>query len=180
MALLDDAQSRLAARPRDPLLHFEVAQAQMALGRVASAAASLRKSLDLEPSPMVLSAYHAVGDALMQSSQFADAEACWRRLIEIEPGDLAVRERLAATLRLSGRLQEAADMWHGIMPELHGAPEDQAWLYLDLGATIDQLLPAAGTGAEWILSQTQEEPRTLLVGEGSNAEELSAEDCYRP
>ena len=92
-----------------------------------------------------------------------------------------MRERLAATLRAAGQLDEAAAILHALLPELEGDAA-VAGLHLDLGSIIDELAPISGAGAEWVAARDrQTEPLsspTLLLGSGEAAEQLSAEACY--
>ena len=99
--------------------------------------------------------------------------------------DVTDRERLAATLRLSGRLAEAANELHDTLSLLGEEHEEvRCWLLLDLGAVIEDLAPIVGTGADWpstsAAGASSEEASGGAVRVGSLVpERLSAEECYR-
>ncbi|KAL1510731.1 hypothetical protein AB1Y20_007020 [Prymnesium parvum] len=171
------------ALPSEARRLFDCAAALMAGGDAVAAAASLRRALELGgPTELTLGAYHAVADALVGCAEYAEAEACYRHSLQLAPEDLGVKERLAATLRAAGRLPQAASVLRELVEEVGGDTEAQAWLYVDLGGVIDELVPLEGTGPEWV--QTCERglakaaPRAVRVGEGEG-ERLSAEECYR-
>ena len=109
----------------------------------------------------------------------AAAEQCWIHSLGIDPDNLGVRERLAATLRSAGRLLEAAQVLHGMLPRLEGRAE-RCGVLLDLGGLIDEIAPIPGVGPEWVdpTSSLPASPRVRL-GSGEAVEPLSAEACYR-
>jgi len=72
-------------------------------GDPAGAESFFKKALSLEPDN--LAAQQALG--LERRSRFADAEAVYRRALEIAPGDSAFGRALAATLLAEGRVTEA-------------------------------------------------------------------------
>lgn len=57
---------------------------------------------------------HAVGD-------IDPAMICYRRCLELRPGDPLARRNLAAALQQAGRLDEAEPLWRGLLAD---APED--------------------------------------------------------
>jgi tetratricopeptide (TPR) repeat protein len=190
LTMLSDPAALVADKPHDPVAHYQLGLAQLDSGSAAAAASSLRRSLELGyledmtawQNDDPLGPYHAAADALLEAEAFAAAEACYRHSLQLDGQNVAVRERLAATLRLSGRLAEAADELHDTLSLLGEADEEvRCWLLLDLGAVIEDLAPIAGTGADW--------PSTSSAGASSEApavrvgslgpERLSAEECYR-
>lgn len=172
-AVVDDLQRRLERRPNDPILHLDLARAHMMLGHTISAAMSLRRSLEIDASPSVLLAYNAVADDLLEGNDLAEAEACWRHSLSIDSSDLGVQERLAVTLRKAGKLDDAAQILHSMILALRGS-ELESPLYVDLGDTIDQIVPLEGTGPEWVDASFTPSPRSIQVG----GEMLSAVECY--
>ncbi|KAL3934048.1 MAG: hypothetical protein SGPRY_000004 [Prymnesium sp.] len=184
----DDAvkalRTQLQLDPSDASLHFEMAGAQMRLGKTVDAACSLRRSISLGGvSERLLEAYHEIAEQLMREGVCEEAESCWRQCLEIEPHNLGVKERLAATLRANGNRLEAADHLHDLIGDLDGSEEEQSWMYLDLGSVIDEVSPLAGVGPEWVehceRGSAEVQSPTLEVGSGTRREELSAEACFR-
>ena len=168
-----------SALQQEAQMHFELAGAHMARGCVTEAAMSLRRSLELDASAgsFVLDAYHEVADALFSANLYSEAEACWRHSLAVCPENLGVKERLAAALRASGRLADAASVLHALLWELSGNPEEQSWVYVDLGGLIDQLVPLKGAGPEWVEPSTLAPSRFVTLGDAE--EDLSAEICFR-
>ena len=154
---LSDPAALVADSPQDPMAHYQLGLAQLDSGSAVAAATSLRRSLELglldstqawHDDP--LGPYHAAADALLEAEEYAAAEECWRYSLQLDGQNVAVRERLAATLRLSGRLAEAADELHDTLALLPEEDEEvRCWLLLDLGAVIEDIAPIEGTGAEW-------------------------------
>ena len=200
------AAAAAAANPRDPVVHYQLGIAQLQAGSAAAAAASLRRSLELgwleqawHDDP--LGPYHAAADELMEAREYAAAEECWRHSLQLDAGNVAIHERLAATLRLSGKLTAAADALHdtlvllgnegddeedtGVVVGVAGGAEEEAevqcWLWMDLGSVIEDVVPIAGTGAAWPSPGGEPSPSPPpSVRVGSLApESLTAEACYR-
>ena len=205
LTMISDPVALVADKPRDPVAHYQLGLAQLDSGSAAAAAASFRSSLELGyledmtawclgPNDDPLGPYHAAADALLEAEEFAAAEACYRYSLQLNGQNVAVRERLAATLRLSGRLAEAADELHDTLSLLAEEDEEvRCWLLLDLGAVIEDLAPIAGTGADWPsttaagTSSTGTSSKSVTSGGAAPAvrvgslgpERLSAEECYR-
>ena len=191
--LSSDPAALVADKPHDPVAHYELGLAQLDSGSAAAAASSLRRSLELgyledatawrDDDP--LGPYHAAADALLEAGEYAVAEACYRHSLQLDGQNVGVRERLAATLRLSGRLAEAANELHDTLSLLGEEHEEvRCWLLLDLGAVIEDLAPIVGTGADWpsasAAGASSEEASGGAVRVGSLVpERLSAEECYR-
>ena len=191
-----DPAALVADKPHDPVAHYELGLAQLDSGSAAAAASSLRRSLELgyledatawrDDDP--LGPYHAAADALLEAGEYAAAEACYRHSLQLDGQNVGVHERLAATLRLSGRLAEAANELHDTLSLLGEEHEEvRCWLLLDLGAVIEDLAPIVGTGADWpstsAAGASSEEAcggavRAVRVG-SLGPERLSAEECYR-
>ena len=153
-----DPAALVADKPHDPVAHYELGLAQLDSGSAAAAALSLRRSLELgyledatawrDDDP--LGPYHAAADALLEAGEYTAAEACYRHSLQLDGQNVGVHERLAATLRLSGRLAEAANELHDTLSLLGEEHEEvRCWLLLDLGAVIEDLAPIVGTGADW-------------------------------
>ena len=205
LTMLSDPAALVADKPHDPVAHYQLGLAQLDSGSAAAAASSLRRSLELGyledmtawclgPNDDPLGPYHAAADALLEAEEFAAAEACYRYSLQLNGQNVAVRERLAATLRLSGRLAEAADELHDTLSLLAEEDEEvRGWLLLDLGAVIEDLAPIAGTGADWPSTSaartSSARASSEMVTSGGAApavrvgslgpERLSAEECYR-
>ena len=185
--ILRDAKARVDADPMDSIAHHQLGCAHLAAGSHASAAESLRRSLDLgwlsmdreygDPAAEdPLGAYHAAAAGLLDVGDFEAAEACWRHSLQLDSTNAGVRERLAATLRKAGRLAEAADALYETLEWVAEEDEARSWLYLDLGSLIEELAPIPGTGCEW--GDPTDVP-SVKIGDRDGGKSLTAEQCYR-
>ena len=160
------------------LEHLATGVAHLTSGRLLRAAVWMRRSLEADTSdnPEALGAMNAVGEELMEQGLLGAAEACWRCSLEVDAFQVGVGERLAFTLRLNGRLHEAANALRETldMPLLDDE-EEKCWLWLDLGAMLEDIAPVPGAGPEVILGGHARPVNTVDVG----GEELTAEACYR-
>lgn len=161
------------------LEHLSTGVSLLTAGRPLRAAVWMRRSLrvDLTEDPEALGAMNAVGEVLMEQGSLGAAEACWLCSLETDALQVGVYERLAFTLRLAGRLPEAAEALREAldMPTLDD-DDDRAWMWLDLGALLEDIAPVPGAGPEVLLDASAPAAvQPVHVGE----EDLTAEACYR-
>ena len=125
MSRLDEAvrsyELALAKRPGFAEVHVSLGIALRLLGRLDAAAACHREALRLRPSfPEALSNLgnvlaerlgQQVGDSLT-AEDLREAEAVQRRAVALAPGDPTSLHNLAVVLRITGRYDEAVDLFN--------------------------------------------------------------------
>lgn len=95
----------IAARPREPLYHANLAKAQQARGDAAGALASLRQAAKLAPADAGFC--QQIGHALRALGDLDAAAAMFRKAAAAAPRDIAPLNNLAALLLEQGRVAEA-------------------------------------------------------------------------
>ena len=112
-----ELRSVLAARPNDPFgLQIEGMLAYT-LGNWDQAERSLQASVSVDP--LNTFAWWNLGTARYLAGRYADAEAAYRRLLEISPEFAWVRSYLARTLLAEGKLDAALAMAEGEPEEIN-------------------------------------------------------------
>jgi len=95
----------VARRPDDPDAHLQYALALIRFYRANQARESIKKVFALA-GPR-LDFYRVLGGALLEESQYRDAERLFRRATELWPDSTAVHVQLGITLARSGKSKEA-------------------------------------------------------------------------
>ena len=111
-------------RPKDPVAHWYLAKA-LALGqKFDEAAASLEQAIAARPAKIDLLEIYKELARTHQRAQKADtALAVWERLEQAFPGDLRVKEQIAATLTEDGRWEEALVRYQTLAKETRNADQ---------------------------------------------------------
>ena len=145
-------------------------------GKTLRAAVCLRKSLQLDASDqIVLDAFHETAETLLHENNLAAAEACWQKSLELDRSQVGVLERYAFTLRRAGRLPESANaLYETIHADAAMDDEAKCWLWLDLGALLEDIAPIPGAGSAVSLLEPPIDAPIVHVG----GEDLTAEECY--
>lgn len=101
-ALIGEA---LAARAAWPEAHFNLGNAQLALGNAEAAATSFKRALELKPDNP--HAHYNLGSALLTLERFGAAAASYERAVAALPGFAEAHMGLGVALGQLGRLDEA-------------------------------------------------------------------------
>jgi tetratricopeptide (TPR) repeat protein len=111
-------------RPKDPVAHWYLAKA-MALGqKFDAAAAALEQAIASRPAKIDLLEIYKELARLHQRAQKPDAAlAVWERLEKEFPGDLRVKEQIAATLTEDGRWEEALVRYQALVKDTRNADQ---------------------------------------------------------
>jgi tetratricopeptide (TPR) repeat protein len=153
----DDAvrhfEAALAIDSRATIVHYPLALAYRALGRVADAESHLRERGEAQPGspdPLIQElatllnsavVYENRGDRALARGDFAGAVGAFREGLELAPDRLAIRQKLATSLALSGNVPAAVEEYQEL---LRRAP-DFAEAHYSLGVLLlgnNQLEPA--------------------------------------
>jgi thioredoxin-like negative regulator of GroEL len=113
-------------------------------GDIRAAAEVVAKAPATEKSPSLLV---RLGELLEKAGEAEQSRAAWNRAVALDPGDLALRKRLAAACAQTGNWQEAVD--HLQVIARHGSPAER----FDAWSEISQRLEAAGKIPETIAAQ---------------------------
>ncbi|KAL7534139.1 hypothetical protein ACHAWF_004726 [Thalassiosira exigua] len=195
----DRPRSTLRRRPRSPLRSAPSGNGRgdrddgPSLEEALAAATYLERRLDAVPADDRARArlgerLTSIACGLLDLGAPSRAAELFERVLEVEPDDVAVRERLSAARRMAGDAAGGARELHRVIRTLEdGGGCDGAtlsWLWLDLGHSIEEIAPLPGSGSEWDASILKEEeaPRVRLdIEDGGSSEggETSAFDCYR-
>jgi tetratricopeptide (TPR) repeat protein len=97
----------VAARPANPVYHFNLGNGLKACGEPARALAAYRQAIALKAD--FAKACLALGNLLFELGRLEEGEAAYRRALEIDPAEPAILGRLANLLERSHRLEEARD-----------------------------------------------------------------------
>ena len=111
-------------RPKDPVAHWYLAKA-LALGhKFDDAAAALEQAIASRPAKIDLLEIFKELARTHQRAQKADAALkVWERLEQAFPGDLRVKEQIAATLTEDGRWEEALARYQALVKETRNADQ---------------------------------------------------------
>lgn len=111
-------------RPRDHVAHWYLAKA-LALGqKFEEAATAMEQAIASRPAKIDLLEIYKELAQLHQRAQKADAAlAVWERLEKEFPGDLRVKEQIAATLTEDGRWEEALVRYQALVRETRNADQ---------------------------------------------------------
>ncbi len=111
-------------RSKDPVAHWYLAKA-LALGqKFDEAAAALERAIASRPAKIDLLEIYKELARLHQRAQKADAAlVVWERLEKEFPGDLRVKEQIAATLTDDGRWEEALVRYQALVKETRNADQ---------------------------------------------------------
>jgi rhomboid protease GluP len=102
----------LLTRARGYVVHEERGRMALALGKTDIALEELSKATIKRPTAS--EAYILLGEAYMQKTQFAQAEAAYRRALALRPDANDARYELGLVLAKQGRSQEATEMFREI------------------------------------------------------------------
>ncbi len=107
-AAISALQNAASLSPRNAMAHWSLARAFSMAHQSEDAIASLEKALDCEPAkPDLMEIYKELARNLHRAQKPAEALQVWQRLEAEFPGDLRVREQIAATLAEDGRWDES-------------------------------------------------------------------------
>ena len=111
-------------RPKDPVAHWYLAKA-LALGQKSDeAAASLEQAIAARPAKIdLLEIYKELARTHQRAQKAGAALAVWERLEQAFPGDLRVKEQIAATLTEEGRWEEALVRYQTLAKETRNADQ---------------------------------------------------------
>lgn len=96
---LASARRGLQADPAIPQLHKNVGDLLYRAGRHAEACEAFQQSVKLGPG-RGSDVYLKLGNILLKRQQFADASACWRQALELDPDNAIARNNLDALARM--------------------------------------------------------------------------------
>lgn len=99
-------QKQVAARPEDPLAHFQLANALAADKQTALAISHLRQAVSLKPD--LWEAQYLLGVELAVQDQVQEATLHFSEAVRVRPGFAPARFNLAVALAKSGQIQKAA------------------------------------------------------------------------
>jgi tetratricopeptide (TPR) repeat protein len=114
---LESYRQGLQRRSDDVGLHATLGQLLARLGQLDEAEPHLEEAIRLSHT-FRAPVYVSLGALKAEKGQYADAEALYRRVLEIAPKDAAARNNLAITLYRTGRRDEAEGMLRGIIADL--------------------------------------------------------------
>ena len=124
-----DAASRILKqaaelRPKDPVAHWYLASA-LAIGqKFDEAAAALEQAISSRPAKIdLLEIYKELARTHQRAQKAEAALAVWKRLEQAFPGDLRVKEQIAATLTEDGRWEEALVRYQALVKETRNADQ---------------------------------------------------------
>ncbi len=104
-----DLKSAIELTPRDPELHFNLAQVYEKMGDIPNAILNYQKETEVSPSH--LGAYMNMGLLQLQSGRADDAAATFKRLLALQPGDPRAAFLLAESYNLlNTNLEEALQL----------------------------------------------------------------------
>lgn len=107
-AAISALQNAAALSPQNAMAHWSLARAYSMAHKTDDAVASLEQALKCEPARQdLLEIYKELARNLQRAQKPAEALTVWQRLESEFPGDLRVREQIAATLAEDGRWDES-------------------------------------------------------------------------
>ncbi len=111
-------------RPKDPVAHWYLAKA-LALGqKFDESAAALELAIAARPAKIdLLEIYKELARTHQRAQKTDAALAVWERLEQAFPGDLRVKEQIAATLTEDGRWEEALVRYQALAKETRNADQ---------------------------------------------------------
>ncbi len=111
-------------RPKDPVAHWYLAKS-LALGqKFDEAAAALEQAIAARPAKIdLLEIYKELARTHQRAQKTDAALAVWERLEQAFPGDLRVKEQIAATLTEDGRWEEALVRYQALVKETRNADQ---------------------------------------------------------
>jgi len=112
----------ISVSPNNAEFHFNLSQAQMAIGAMANAESSLRRAIAL--SPDFAPAQQNLGAILAQQNRLAEAEEHLRAAIALRPNDPTTYVNLGRVCRWQQRLEEAIECYRKaieVAPNFAGA-----------------------------------------------------------
>jgi tetratricopeptide (TPR) repeat protein len=111
-------------RPKDPVAYWYLAKA-LALGqKLDEAAAALEQAISSRPAKIdLLEIYKELARTHQRAQKAEAALAVWERLEQAFPGDLRVKEQIAATLTEDGRWEEALVRYQALVKETRNADQ---------------------------------------------------------
>ncbi|HXE52530.1 MAG TPA: tetratricopeptide repeat protein [Tepidisphaeraceae bacterium] len=124
-------------RPDVPVYHQQQAEAWLAAGDFSQAASCFRNAIRLTPSQATL--HFNLGIALGKLQRADDAIASLREAVRLDPGMIDAHVELARELEVSGRREEAADVYR----QLQALTPDNPNLGFHIAALTGQAPPAA-------------------------------------
>jgi Flp pilus assembly protein TadD len=128
VSMLQEALSKIVLKYPEP--YFELAEAQVVLGRKDAAHQSYLKALSFDP--MFVQAEHHLGNLLADLGKPNDALRHYRRAIDLDPGFADVHTNLGLTLLGMGDSSSAAESFRNAI----AANAVHAPAYRDLGALL--------------------------------------------
>ena len=111
-------QHAVQFRPGDAMSHWTLAKAFIMAQKPDEAIASLEKAIACQPAKIdLLELYKELARNLQRAQRTDDALNAWKRLESEFPGDLRVKEQIAATLAEDGRWDEALTRYQALAKE---------------------------------------------------------------
>lgn len=111
-------QQAVQFRPGDAMSHWTLAKAFIMAQKPDEAIASLEKAIACRPAKIdLLEIYKELARNLQRAQRTDDALNAWKRLESEFPGDLRVKEQIAATLAEDGRWEEALIRYQALAKE---------------------------------------------------------------
>ena len=171
------AERMLARNPTDAFALHVLGLLQFGSSDATAAAASLQRSLQIKPDASV---YSDLGVMLRAQRRYAEAEAAYRRALELDPSLVPALGNLGNVLLDQHRL-EAAEL---VLTEAVSRAPDQPWLLRNLALSL--LARGAADRAEAFLRQAlaiapqdAEVHETLGALLGQNGRPIEAEEHHR-
>lgn len=133
--------------PENPVAHYLLAMAHLALGENEAALAEFLKTGELAPT--MAQAHYNAGVLFFEQNQFQQASSCYRKAHDLEPADPDICFNLAIAMKETGELAEAATAYRRVLelsPDDTGALYNLAMLHKEMGdpaqalATLEQVL----------------------------------------
>lgn len=136
-------------RPRDPQAWEFLGRAQLQAGDPLAAAGAIRRAIALQPNRAELQIL--LGEALMTAAEgksTPEAEAAFRRAVELDPKNLAARYFLARARIAAGDREGGLAAWNALKAEMPAGDPRIAMLEQDMAQALGQARPDAAGAAE--------------------------------
>ncbi|BAE50940.1 tetratricopeptide repeat protein [Paramagnetospirillum magneticum] len=132
-----------AARPDDPVPHYNLGLALRGLGRLDEAAAVLERCRDMDPS--VPAPWNVLGDIRRAQGRLDEAVTCLERAIQLDPGHSMAYNNLGVALQAQDRTEEAISV---LERGLALQPDDPE-LHYSLGCSLQEATRTADATASY-------------------------------
>jgi len=117
-------QQTIGLRPKDPVAHWYLARAFLLAQKTDDALAALEQAIEQRPARVdLLEIYKELARNQQRAQKPAEALETWKRLEAEFPGDLRVKEQIAATLASEGRWEDALARYQSLAKETKNADQ---------------------------------------------------------